>query len=213
MCQIEEYRETLLAAPSISCYDAGKRESWQLCQRSLSRREAPEPPVEPGSFAVFKVRAFQPSLTLLFLPGRITQGAGSIQSLRSPCRCSRTALFHPPNDVPWPSLLHAGTDGSSASVRPGTAAFHGAGAELCSPRHKAGLGVNSTCCARWLFPSVLGVRVSPRQQSRGGSYLGMAQAEQTHQMLLPCLKGPLIKMGTDVLVGADVTGRGAVGLS
>lgn len=169
MCQIEEYREILSAAPSINCYDAGKRESWQLCQRSLWRREAPEPPVKPGSFAVFKVRALQPSLTLLFLPGRITQGAGSIQSLRSPCRCSRTALLHPPNDVPWPSLLRAGTDGSSASVRPGTAAFHGAGAELCSPRHKAGLGVNSTGCARWLFPSVLGCVCSPSGKAGVGA--------------------------------------------
>lgn len=70
----------MLGRPAINPFDVPWN-SWKVWRRSLWRRQLPVFDVQPGSYGLVKVRALQPYLMLLFLPGRITQGAGGTRSL------------------------------------------------------------------------------------------------------------------------------------
>lgn len=69
--------------PAINRFDVPWN-SWRRWHRSLWHREVPASDIQPGSYGLVKVQALQPYLMLLFLPGRITQGAGGTRSLTQP---------------------------------------------------------------------------------------------------------------------------------
>ncbi|NWS62560.1 A2ML1 protein, partial [Chunga burmeisteri] len=73
-CSIDRFELLILGVPAINCFDL-PRNSWKDCHHSLWRREVPESNIQPGFYSLATVRALQPSCTLLFLPGRITQEA------------------------------------------------------------------------------------------------------------------------------------------
>ncbi|NWY51150.1 A2MG protein, partial [Chionis minor] len=80
---INRFINRIVGLPALNCFDMPGN-SWMDCHCSLWRREVPVSDIQPAPDSLVQVRALQPSLTLLFLPGGTTQGAGGTQTLTQP---------------------------------------------------------------------------------------------------------------------------------